>query len=107
MALHGARSDQSALVLPVPPDRDPLLATFIPWVCVGDGIWQHMRVLMAIPQGPGGALRLGIHLLNEWCHFSDLPHCKGLPHSPSHLSALKESFLDLLTLGSSSTPGRQ
>lgn len=69
------------------------------------GVWQHMRVLMAIPCGPGG-LRLGIHLLSEWCHLRDPPHCKTLPRSPSHLFALKESFLHLLTMGSPSTPGR-
>lgn len=62
---------------------------------------------MAIPCGLGGGLRLGKHLMNEWCHFSDPPHCKGLPCSPSHLFALKESFLDLLTIRSPSSPGSQ
>lgn len=52
---------------------------------------------MPFPRGPGEGLRLGIQLLNEWCHFSD-PHYKGLPHFLSHLFALKESFLDLLTM---------
>lgn len=71
--------DQSALTLPVHPDHDPLLDTFIPWFCVGDGCMAAHEVLMATPRGPGGGLRLGIHLLSERCHFRDLPTARHCP----------------------------